>query len=483
MIKFFKRKKIPIQLRSAIVYTFSILLSKGIVFLTIPIFTRIMTTSEMGTVSLYNSWFTLISSFSTLALTSGGFSLALKEFDNERNQYVSSVLSLTTIIALIISLIYFLDMSFWNKILGLPSYLVILMLLGLIFNPAQEFWLTRNKFEYKYRLSGFITIFSVLLSSILSIVTVLILSNNGSEYVAEGRILSNFVTIYCFSAIIWVYLILKGKTFHSKKYWLYSLKISIPLVGYQVASQILSVSDRLMIDWFQGKSAVGIYSTLYSVSAISLLLWNALNTCFIPYLFQNIDKKKNKIKEISYFLLLSYAIFEIVVTLLSPEIVAIIGTNEYFEAIYIMPPVASGVFMISISNMYSNILVYYKKTRYIMIASFIAAIINVILNYILIPPFGYIAAAYTTLFSYLLMAFIIMHYSSNIMKENKIFGIYDDKKLFTLSIITILVSISGILIYGYNIIRYIVVLFIVFLGIVYVFNNVDSIKKLKKKVE
>lgn len=69
-----------------------------------------------------------------------------------------------------------------------------------------------------------------------------------------------------------------------------------------------------------------------------------------------------------------------------------------------MPPIAAGVFLTSISNLYSNILVYYKKTKYIMFAAIAAAVVNVALNLVAIPLFGYGAAAYTTLASYIILA-------------------------------------------------------------------------------
>ena len=69
-----------------------------------------------------------------------------------------------------------------------------------------------------------------------------------------------------------------------------------------------------------------------------------------------------------------------------------------------MPPIAGGVFLTCVSNMYSNIMIYYKKTQYIMYASIAAAATNVVLNYFCIAKFGYMAAAYTTLVAYIVLA-------------------------------------------------------------------------------
>ena len=97
-----KLKGMSVEVKSATVYTFSSVFSRGLAIISMPIFTRIMSSADIGVVNLYTSWYSMISIVSTLALTSGGYSLAMKEFDGERDAYESSVLTLTTIMALVI---------------------------------------------------------------------------------------------------------------------------------------------------------------------------------------------------------------------------------------------------------------------------------------------------------------------------------------------------------------------------------------------
>lgn len=123
--------------KSAIVYTMATLFSRGLAIITVPIFTRIMSTDQIGVVNLYNSWYTMISAVATLSLTSGGYMVAMKEYPNERDQYQSSVLTLTSIIAVIIAVVYFTFSSTWNALIGLPSGLMVLMLIGFLFAPAR----------------------------------------------------------------------------------------------------------------------------------------------------------------------------------------------------------------------------------------------------------------------------------------------------------------------------------------------------------
>jgi len=455
-----KIKKIPIEVKSATVYTFSTLFSRGLAIITVPIFTRLMTTSQIGIVNLYNSWYSMISAIATLSLTSGGYVVALREYESNRDGYQSSVLSLTSLISLLLVGVYLVNPSFWSKLLGLPSGLIILMLIGFLFAPARDFWLARQRYEYKYKLSGFVMMGSALIASLLSILTVIKLSAVDENLVAEGRLYSNYLIIYGVSAVIWFCTMLKGKTFFNKEYWKLSLSLSLPLVGYSVASQILTVSDRMMISQMVGNSAVGIYSTLYTVSSLSLLVWQAVHSSFVPYIFRNIENGVCGIKRVSSQLMTFYAAVAVLMTFLAPEIVRILATEEYYEAIYIMPPIAAGVFFTSFANLYSDIAVYYKKTKYVMYPAIIAAVSNLILNYIFIKIYGYMAAAYTTLLSYILFALFQGVWAKKICKEYGIESgtIYNDRYMIALAVITTLISLSGILFYGNTILRYGVVI-------------------------
>lgn len=471
-----KIKKIPVEVKSATVYTFSTLFSRGLAIITVPIFTRLMSTSQIGIVNLYNSWYSMISAIATLSLTSGGYVVALREYENDRNGYQSSVLSLTSIIAVLLAITYFVNPTFWSRVLGLPKGLIVLMLIGFLFAPARDFWLARQRYEYKYKLSGIVMMGSALLASVLSILVVVKLSKIDVTIVAEGRLYSNYIIIYGVSAVIWIYTFFKGRTFVNKEYWKLSLALSLPLVGYSISSQILTVSDRMMISQMIDNSAVGIYSTLYTVSSLSLLVWQAVHSSFVPYIFRNIEKDNSGIKRVSAQLMTFYAVVAILMTFLAPEIVKILATKEYYEAIYIMPPIAAGVFFTSFANLYSDIAVYYKKTKYVMYPAIIAAVSNLVLNYIFINLYGYMAAAYTTLFSYILFALFQGIWARKICKEHgiKTGTIYNDKFMIMLAIITTAISLIGILFYRHTFLRYCA---IVILGVIIVFVGRKVMKK------
>ena len=379
--------------------------------------------------------------------------------------------------AIILACVYFLIPNIWNKITGLPSVLMILMLVVFFFAPAQDFWLLRQRYEYKYKLAGALTMGSALASTVLSVLVVLKLNAVNSDQIVVGRLYATSIISIVISAILWIKLYVKGRTVINIKYWKYSLKLSLPLIGYAFAAQILNVSDRMMISKMVGNDAVGIYSTLYTVSSISLLVWSAINSSFIPYLYQNIEKKENKIKELSLALMGAYAIIAVMLTFLAPEIVKILATKEYYEAIYIMPPIAAGVFLTSVSNMYSNLLIYHKKTNYIMYSSIIAAIVNLILNYICIKTFGYMAAAYTTLIAYIVLAGTQAMFARKItFKKTGRKSIYNDNAVFIMAILTIIAALFGLFLYHYTWLRYTIICIGMIIGIIISLITLKRIK-------
>ena len=300
---------------------------------------------------------------------------------------------------------------------------------------------------------------------------------------AVGRLYANYVVVYGVAAVIWFYIIFKGKKLYCKEYWKMSLTISVPLIGYNIAGQILNVSDRMMISKMVNNSAVGIYSTLYTVSSLSLMVWQAINASFIPYLFQNIEKREHNIKNFSNLLMGTYAIFALLLTYFAPEIVRILATDEYYEAIYIMPPIAAGVFFTSYANLYSNIAVYYKRTKYVMYPAVIAAGLNLVLNYVFISAFGYMAAAYTTLVSYITLAILQAMWSSKVCRDNNttIKDIYDGKTLLLLAVVTTTGSLLGIVFYSNTILRYVVITVCIVIAVALIKNYSDSKAIINKK--
>ena len=155
---------------------------------------------------------------------------------------------------------------------------------------------------------------------------------------------------------------------------------------------------------------------------------------------------------------------------MAPEIVLVLATKEYYNAIYIMPPICAGIFLISLSNMNTNVLIYHKKTKFIMISSCVAATVNVILNYFGIKMFGYMAAAYTTLIAYMILALMQGVVSTRVHRKtvgDEKATVYDMKYIYMLAVVTIVLCTSCILLYQHTILRYCIIAVLIVLAVVF----------------
>jgi len=462
--------------KAAIWFTFCNILQKGISMLTVPIFTRILTTDEYGTFNIYLSWLNILVVFTSLNLYYGVFNNAMLKYD-DRDQYTSSMQGLVTVITSLFFVVYLFGKEFFNKLLGLSTVFMILMFVEMLVTPSLQFWSARQRFDYRYKILVAVTLAKSFLNPVLGVVAVLVTRQG-----ALARVASMVVIEVVFCGSIMVYQFVKGKSFYVKEYWKYALGFNIPLLPHYLSGTILSLGDRIMINAFAGKTAVGIYSVAYNVGMLVQLFTNAINSSFTPWFYTSLrDKRYKDIKQITNLLLLLMAVLIIALMFFAPEVVRIFATDEYYSAIYVIPPLSASVFFVFMYGLFSNLEFYFEENKFIMVGSIGAALLNIVLNVIFIPQYGFYAAGYTTLFSYVVYCF--SHYIFSIMvcrKHTEITYLYDAKFIMVLSLAILLISVIFNYLYDYFIVRYLIAaifVMIVYIKKRFVFAALNLLKK------
>ena len=194
-----------------------------------------------------------------------------------------------------------------------------------------------------------------------------------------------------------------------------------------------------------------------------VILTQAINGTYTPWFYQNIDKQNYAgIRKITQITASIMAVSVIILMFFAPEIVTIIGGDKYREAVYVIPPVAASVFFIFMYNIFANVEFYFEKNKYVMVGSIIAAILNLLLNFIFIRIFGYLAAAYTTLFCYMIYCFTHQLLATKVCSQNNIpKSIFNAKWISFLYLFVVCVSFGMNFIYMNNVIRYIFIITVV----------------------
>ena len=449
---FEKYNKLSKPVKASFWFTICNVLNKGIALLATPIFTRILTTEQYGDYTVFQSWCSIMMIFATCNLFVGVYGKGLVEYSDDRDKFTSSLLGLTTLITIIVIIIYVTNIDFWTNFFSLSPIVMTAMFIQLLTMPAFEFWSTRQRFEYKYRSLVIISLAMSIISIVISIVAIL-----STRYKLEAKVYSDVFVKAVIGISLATLLIVKGRKIFSAKYWRYALVFNIPLIPHFLSTMILNQSDRIMIKNMVNPSSAAMYGIAYTIGTVVLLVINAINNSFTPYTYEALKEKKYLgIKKNANILITIVAAMVSVSMIFAPEIIYVFAGKKYYDAIGVIPPVAVSVFLIFVYSLFSNIEYYYKKTKYIALASVICAIVNIILNYILIPLFGYYAAGYTTLVCYVLYALTHFLFSKKVLKENgiEVRDVFEVKKYVIATIIMLIVMLVMVMLYNHVVIRY-----------------------------
>lgn len=397
-------QEMPVQIKAAFWFLVCSILQKGISVITTPIFTRLLTTDEYGQFSVFNSWMSIVTVIVTLNLSAGVYTQGLIKFDNDRPKFSSTLQGITLFMSVVWTGVYFIFRDFFNSAMSLTTTQMTAMLIIVWSSAAFGFWAAEQRVLYKYKHLVTLTLLVSVLQPLLGIVLIF-----HSEDKVMARIMGVLLSQIVIYACCFISQMFRGKTFFSKKYWLYVLNFNLPLIPHYLSQTVLSSADRIMIEKMVGSGEAGIYGLAYSLAQIMLIVNSALVQTINPWYFEKLKKRDySLIAPISYSCMVFVAVANIILIAFAPEAVAIFAPKEYYAAIWIVPPVAmSSIFFLEY-DLFSKYEFYYEKTGFIMLASIIGAILNVVLNYIFIPVFGFLAAGYTTLFCYMLYA--IGHY-------------------------------------------------------------------------
>lgn len=452
-----KYEALSIPAKAALWFALCGILQKGIQFITTPVFTRLLTTAQYGEISIYLSWYNIVSIFLTLNLFYGGFNNGMIQNESRRDEFLSAMQGLVTVISGIFYLFYLITQVFWNKVLDMDTFMVSAMFLEVLFHSALSFWSARERFEFRYKKLIVYTLSVAAVPSAAAVIAILILPQ---RYGTEVKIFTNAVLVVLLCIPLYLRNIFKGHCFYHKEFWKFGLKFNIPLVPHYLSGIILNQADRIMIEKMEGKAEAGIYSLAYSASMVLNVVTTAINQSFAPWLYTKLKKEEyDDISKVTTPLFVFIALMILMLTAFAPECVVIFGGSAYKEAIWIIPSVATSLYFNFIFQIFANVEFYYMKNKYITYASVLGAILNIILNYIGIQIWGYIAAGYTTLICYILFAVSHCFFMKKTAKEN-----INEKKLFNTNAVflvgaaLVIVSQMMLLLYEHIVIRYIVLL-------------------------
>lgn len=453
-----KLKNINKYYKSGIGYTIGNFMLKGMVFITVPIFTRLMSTSDYGTFSTYTAWISVLS-----VLVGFNLSISIRnariDYKERYEEYKSSVLSLSFIIFFVMSIIIVLIHKYFYEFFDAPDFIIYIMIIQSFAMFLITYYQTilNQNFEYKsYLLISFINVIFGVALSIFFIFNF----TNVSSFI--NRVVGGVIPL-TFIALFIIYKIYShNKTTYNKEFWKYALAISIPIIPHSISNVVLSQSDRILIGNINGSEAVGLYSLIYNISMIINILWMSLDSVWVPWFCNKMSEKNygliNKVS-IKYTELFTYVTLGVLYV--SPEIVKLLAPAKYWSSLDIVSPIVVSGYFIFLYSLPVNVEYFFKKNIFISIGTLVCGGVNITANVFLLPIYGYKIAAYTTLISYMFLFAFHWIISKRIFSEK----LFDLKHLLVSASIVILGAVIFEVVRGYLIIR--ILLILVFTAIVF----------------
>ncbi|WP_027065468.1 lipopolysaccharide biosynthesis protein [Maribacter sp. Hel_I_7] len=411
----FKKKSLFLNFSG---YTIINLLNSLTPFIILPILTWNLSSNDIGVIDLFTTSTFFLTPIIGLCIIQ---SISKLYFTIEnRNKYISVVFTCILILGVGSTLLSILGTYTFN-IFDLNTdkkQLVILIVFYVFLNLIIEGFLILKRNEENLKQFAIIRLSKAGLDIILSIIFLSLYNNY------NVRIFSLFSSSFL-SALFIGYLLLKDKsiTFLIDKKLVNKILIySSPLILHTFFNNILNYADRYFINDYLGTAQLGKYSVIYQLCMVMSLLITSFSMAWTPYFMKNmaIDKKGFMIifnKTFKYYSL-SILIFGIIIYFIMPLIYKFYVGEDYKVENTIYLALLSGYFFQGLYRFKVNQLFFEEKTGWIASLSFISALINIILNFYLIPKWGLFGAAFATLVSYIVLYTILELLLSKILNED-----------------------------------------------------------------
>lgn len=374
----------------------------GINFFTIPIFTRILGTENYGLYTIYYTWvntFTILVGLQVMG-TIGVANVRLKQEDLKK--YYSSILTIVLLAFAVIMAVMLFIMPWAAAYLGMSKQMIILMMFHALGMAFVNFATMRYTYEKKAHLTFSISVFVAILGVVLSLILLNGEYAEGTLY--YGRAYGAAVPYLILGAVIFIVYMVQGHTLYSKEYWKFCLPLCLPMVFHGLSQLILAQADKVMLQAMMSDSIVGIYSFTYSFGHVTNIIYNAFNNTWVPFYYDDIKEGRiEKIHKRSKNYIFVFTALSVGFMLLAPDVIKLFAQEEFWSGIYLIPIFVLANYMMFLYSFPVNYEFYHKKSIHIAIGTSAAAVVNCILNYILIPIIGMAGAAVATLIAYILL--------------------------------------------------------------------------------
>lgn len=363
----------------------------------VPLIALVLSQEDLGIASTFLANRNVLAVIITLAATSY-VNKAMIEFAGERVNYFFTIAcyAITMVAGLFLACLPFktviMDLLAMDDFL---FYWLSFSLLAYIFFDIGSHYCT---FQNKTKTVFFITLFNGTFGPLLSVLFAYLMPTSK----AIGRVLGLDLPYACVAIVFlaWIFL------FHRHKRLEFSflkrtLLFTVPLIPHLLSQMLLTQSDLIMITSFLGPTDSGLYSMGHTISFLAFTAMAQIMAAWSPWVYRRLSEDNLRAIRHNFKYILSVCVFlSTGLLMIAPEVVSLLLPASYQPINGIIPPLVMAMFFQSCYLFFFDLLYFHRKSVQIAIASVVSAGLNILLNFLWIPSFGFYAACYSTLISY-----------------------------------------------------------------------------------
>ncbi len=379
------------------------ILLKATVLITMPIYTRIFTLQEYG---IWSFVITVIGLLNGILILGGDSAYARFFFEakslREKQLLTTTWFGFLTLWSggmILLCLPFTMFFSQWS--FGTNKYGT-LFILALLTAPVSLIntmcgQVLRNQFRSQLFIT--LNIFSTLLSVGLSLFAAVIL-DLGLIGVLGGALMG---TVIILPIRLWTARTMLNLMF-SFRVLRNMLAFGVPLVPTSLAYWVFAGSDRLVIGKLSTLDELGLYTVAITAASLLGLVNGALGQAWSPHAIKIYEGQPNEAPvffgRVMTYILVGFGLLSVCITTFAREVLMVLSTPAFYPAAIAMGPLALGFMAYASTQVTATGISITKKTKYFASFSWMAAVMNLILNILLVPKWGMIAASWTTAASY-----------------------------------------------------------------------------------
>lgn len=382
-------------------YLFATMATKALSFISIPIYTRILTVEDYGIVNVFMS---LVSIVSVLLTLSTEVSISRYYYDakdtEDFKKFVGTSIRLTSIIILATTTIFILGLNVVADIVDMPSRLTLSLIPVALFNITNSIFIQIYNPQMQSKKIAIVSSVQCYSAFIFSIICILLIR----EEKYYGYIYGNIIAMILMGA----YMIRQIKPFFTncfeKQYLPYILKYCLPYIPDALSGIVLAQFSKIYIGNNQGFAQAGSYGLVVNMATLMIIVVQITNRAWVPYYFRYMNEKDHGSIRNDFNLIWRITLIAAIgLSFFGKEIADILAKKDFLDMMPLLPLLVSGYVFHQWAYVYLRNVGYSKRMMWNTYSYMFSGVSLVILNVLLVPKYQGYGAAIATLTSYILL--------------------------------------------------------------------------------